>query len=52
MIKLFASLNLLREDKESLKRTTEEETATFKVSMSAFIKGTLDRLEKMRDEIE
>lgn len=45
-IKLFASLNLLREDKESLKRTTEEETATFKVSMSAFIKGTLDRLEK------
>ena len=45
-IKLFASLNLLREDKESLKRTTEEETATFKVSMSAFIKETLDRLEK------
>lgn len=45
-IKLFASLNLLREDKESLKRTTEEEIATFKVSMSAFIKGTLDRLEK------
>lgn len=46
VIKLFATLNLLREDKESHKRTTDEEAETFKVSLSAFIKGALDRLEK------
>lgn len=45
-IRLLATLNFLREDKESHKRTTEEEAKTFKVSLSEFIKGTLDRLEK------
>jgi len=45
-IKLFASLNLLREEKENLKRTTEEEAETFKESKTEFIKKTLDRLEK------
>lgn len=44
--KLFASLNIMREEKENLKRITEEETETFKESMAVFIKETLVRLEK------
>lgn len=46
LIKIVASLNVLRDEKENKQKTTEEEREVLQVSLSQYIKKTMYRLKK------